>query len=255
METLLGNYPIGSKQSRAANKDARQNKRADRKQVRKEDDRKFKEKVGDKAKTVFWTPSRVAFLGLIRINFLGMADILNIPNDPRMSAEKKAQIKPLVERVYKTWFNKFGGNRTALAEVIAKGAKERAFGFNIPIVKNLKFVKKMSAAGAVGGYHNKDIGLGFTGAELAAAIKSAIPIIKSIVEVLLAIISVVGAAKLVKTQQTGQATTPDIITPDTTLDTTPGGATESKAGYGLIGLAALAAIYFGTMSKGTKRKK
>lgn len=207
--------------------------------------------VGDKAKTVFWTPSRVAFLGLVRINFLGMADILNVPNDPRMSAEKKAQMKPLVERVYKTWFDKFGGNRTALSNVIASGAKERAFGFNIPIVKNLSFVKKMSAAGAVGGYNNKDIGLGFTGAELAAAIKASLPVIKAIMEILLTIVSIVGAVKLIKASESA-ATLPGTADMPGTANTVP---TESTAGYGLLGAAALAAIYFGTMSKGTPTRR
>jgi len=252
MNTVLGNYPIGSKQSRAAKKDARQNKRADRKQARKEDDRKFKEKVGDAARTVTFTPTRGAFLLLVRTNVFGLADVLNIPNDPRMSPEKKARAKVLVDNFFTKWKEKFGGNRTQLAETISKGAKERAFGFNLPIVKKLKFVQKLKAAGAIGYIHTQT-GLGADPAtDTAAAAGTALPILIEVGTILTALAAIIQSLKKPGEPATPATPgTPDIMTPDTT----PGGATESKAGYGLIGLAALAAIYFGTMSKGTKRKK
>lgn len=249
MNTVLGNYPIGSKQSRAAKKDARQDKRADRKQARKEDDRTVKEKIGDAARTATFTPTRGAFLLLVRTNVFGLADVLNIPNDPRMSAEKKARAKVLVDAFFTKWKEKFGGNRTQLAETIEKGAKERAFGFNLPIVKKLKFVQKLKEVGAIG-FIPTQTGLGADPAtDTAAAAGTALPILVEVGTILTALAGIIQSLKKPATPGT-----PDIITPDTTPDTTPG-ATESKAGYGLIGLAALAAIYFGTMSKGSTRTK
>lgn len=245
METLLGNYPIGSKQSRAANKQKRQDKRADRKQARKDDDRTLKEKIGDAARTVTFTPTRGAFLGLVRLNVFGLADVLNIPNDPRMSAEKKAKAKVLIDAFFTKWKEKFGGNRTKLAETIAKGAKERAFGFNLPIVKKLKFVQKLKAQGAVG-YIPNQVGLGFTGAELVAAVEAALPVLIEVGGILSALAVIIQTLK--KPGEPRSDATPGGAMQSGNMQTTPG-TTESKAGYGLIGVAALAAIYFGTMTK------
>jgi hypothetical protein len=105
-----------------------------------------KKEADHKFRTVFYTPTRGAFLALVRLNVFGLADLLNLPNDPRMSAEKKAKAKVLVDAFYQKWYDKFGGNRTALAEVIAKGAKERAFGFNIPLSKKFRFYKKIKSS-------------------------------------------------------------------------------------------------------------
>ena len=242
METLLGNYPIGSKQSRAANKAKRQDKRADRKENRQE----FKEKVGDAARTALFLPTRGAFLLLLRTNVFGLADVLNIPNDPRMSPEKKARAKVLVDSFYTKWHDKFGGNRTQLAETIAKGAKERAFGFNLPIVKKLKFVQKLKAAGAIG-YIQTQTGLGVDPAtDTAVLAGNALPILIEVGGILSALAVIIQTLK--KPGEPGSNATPGGAMQSGNMQTTPG-TTESKAGAGLIGLAALAAIYFGTMTK------
>jgi hypothetical protein len=248
MNTVLGNYPIGSKQSRAAKKDARQDKREDRKQARKEDDRTVKEKVGDAARTVTFTPTRGAFLLLVRTNVFGLADVLNIPNDPRMSAEKKARAKVLVDSFFTKWKEKFGGNRTELAETIAKGAKERAFGFNLPIVKKLKFVEKLKAAGAVG-FIPTQTGLGADPAtDTAAAAGTALPILIEVGTILTALAGIIQSLK--KPEEPAAPGTTEATTPGAPTTTTSDAGSSLMSGSGtLIGLAALAAIYFGTMSK------
>ena len=207
--------------------------------------------VGHKARTVFYTPTRGAFLSIVRLNAFGLADLLNLPNDPRMSAEKKAKAKVLVDGFYQKWYDKFGGNRTALAEVIAKGAKERAFGFNIPLVKNLDFVKNLKAAGAIGNVPNNQVGIGAAGETFIAVCKAAWPVLVAIGTILKALVSIFKK-------------------PDGTLPGTGSGTdsaddlakrnigpppTEDTAGYGLIGAAVLAALYLGTTSKTPTRRR
>jgi hypothetical protein len=199
-----------------------------------------KKEADHKFRTVFYTPTRGAFLALVRLNVFGLADLLNLPNDPRMSAEKKAKAKVLVDGFYQKWYDKFGGNRTALAEVIAKGAKERAFGFNIPLVKNLDFIKKLKAAGAIGGFNNKQIGIGdpATGAVVAGDVAASYPLLE-----------VVGT---ILAPGTGSGTDSADYLAKRNTGPQP---TEDTAGYGLIGVAVLAALYLGTTSKTPTRRR
>ena len=208
--------------------------------------------VADKARTVFFTPSRGAFLGLVRINAFGLADVLNVPNDLRMSQSKRDQARPLVNAIYTKWYEKFGGNRTALAEVIAKGAKERAFGFNIPIVKNFKWVQKLKAAGAIGNVPSNQIGIGVDPAtDTAAATTGALPILVEIGGILASLATIIQIFK-----KPNEVSTGDNRIIDNSGNTPPPPPTEDTAGYGLIGAAVLAALYFGTQSKTpTKRRR
>jgi hypothetical protein len=204
-----------------------------------------------KARTVFYTPTRGAFLSIVRLNAFGLADLLNIPNDPRMSAEKKAKAKVLVDGFYQKWYDKFGGNRTALAEVIAKGAKERAFGFNIPLVKNLDFVKNLKAAGAIGNVPNNQVGIGAAGETFIAVCKAAWPVLVAIGTILKALVSIFK-----KPDGTLPGTGSGTDSADDLAKRNTGPQpTEDTAGYGLIGVAVLAALYLGTTSKTPTRRR
>ena len=204
-----------------------------------------------KARTVFYTPTRGAFLSIVRLNAFGLADLLNIPNDPRMSAEKKAKAKVLVDGFYQKWYDKFGGNRTALAEVIAKGAKERAFGFNIPLVKNLDFVKNLKAAGAIGNVPNNQVGIGVAGETFIAVCKAAWPVLVAIGTILKALVSIFK-----KPDGTLPGTGSGTDSADDLAKRNTGPQpTEDTAGYGLIGVAVLAALYLGTTSKTPTRRR
>ena len=200
---------------------------------------------------MFYTPTRGAFLALVRLNVFGLADLLNLPNDPRMSAEKKAKAKVLVDGFYQKWYDKFGGNRTALAEVIAKGAKERAFGFNIPLVKNLDFVKNLKAAGAIGNVPNNQVGIGAAGETFIAVCKAALPVLVAIGTILKALVSIFK-----KPDGTLPGTGSGTDSADDLAKRNTGPQpTEDTAGYGLIGAAVLAALYLGTTSKTPTRRR
>ena len=204
-----------------------------------------------KARTVFYTPTRGAFLSIVRLNAFGLADLLNIPNDPRMSAEKKAKAKVLVDGFYQKWYDKFGGNRTALAEVIAKGAKERAFGFNIPLVKNLDFVKNLKAAGAIGNVPNNQVGIGVAGETFIAVCEAAWPVLVAVGTILKALVSIFK-----KPDGTLPGTGSGTDSADDLAKRNTGPQpTEDTAGYGLIGVAVLAALYLGTTSKTPTRRR
>ena len=206
-----------------------------------------------KARTVFYTPTRGAFLSIVRLNAFGLADLLNIPNDPRMSAEKKAKAKVLVDAFYQKWYDKFGGNRTALANVIANGAKERAFGFNIPLVKNLDFVKDLKAAGAIGNVPNNQVGIGVAGETFIAVCEAAWPVLVALGTILKALTTIFK--KPDGTLPTGYETNDGGRIIDNSGNTPPPPPTEDTAGYGLIGAAVLAALYFGTQSKTPTRRR
>ena len=200
-------------------------------------------------RTALYTPTRGAFLSLVRLNVFGLADLLNLPNDTRMSAAKRASAKPLVDAFYQKWYDKFGGNRTALAEVIAKGSKERAFGFNIPLVKNLDFIKKLKAAGAIGSVGGDQIGIG---GEPATDTGIALPVLKEVGKILGALASIFASVVLLKRSSSDPSTGDNRLIDN--KDTTPP-PTEDTAGYGLIGAAVLAALYFGTQSKTPTRRR
>ena len=208
-----------------------------------------------KARTVFYTPTRGAFLSIVRLNAFGLADLLNIPNDPRMSAEKKAKAKVLVDGFYQKWYDKFGGNRTALAEVIAKGAKERAFGFNIPLVKNLDFVKNLKAAGAIGNVPNNQVGIGVAGETFIAVCEAAWPVLVAVGTILKVLVSIFKKPDGTL-PGTGYGTGSGTDSADYLAKRNTGPQpTEDTAGYGLIGVAVLAALYLGTTSKTPTRRR
>jgi hypothetical protein len=212
--------------------------------------------VGHKARTVFYTPTRGAFLSIVRLNAFGLADLLNIPNDPRMSAEKKAKAKVLVDAFYQKWYDKFGGNRTALANVIANGAKERAFGFNIPLVKNLGFVKDLKAAGAIGNVPNNQVGIGVAGETFIAVCEAAWPVLVALGTILTVLVSIFKKPDgTLPGTGSGTDGTGDNRIIDNSGNTPPPPPTEDTAGYGLIGAAVLAALYFGTQSKTPTRRR
>jgi len=217
-----------------------------------------KKEAAHKFRTVFYTPTRGAFLSLVRLNVFGLADLLNLPNDTRMSAAKRASTKPLIDAFYQKWYDKFGGNRTALAEVIAKGAKERAFGFNIPLVKNLDFIKKLKAAGAIGGFNNKQIGIGGgPAAAVSADVIASYPLLEVVGTILASLATIfMGIVMLKTSNDSGSGTGSGTDSADDLAKRNTGPPpTEDTAGYGLIGVAVLAALYLGTTSKTPTRRR
>jgi hypothetical protein len=126
-----------------------------------------------KIKTATLVPVRGAVLGLVRLNVLALASLINysLKNDRKKYDE-----------IALKWYN-FGGNRTEFQRVVELGAKERPLGSNAPIVKDFAFIQRLRSKGVIKGFHN----VGLTGAEVSAALVSAAPFIKAIMPLLIAL--------------------------------------------------------------------
>jgi len=204
---------------------------------------------------------RVAFLGLVRINALGMADFFNAPNNGKLTATQQAEAQIVVDKLFDKWRNDFGGNRTKLRDVIAKGAKEKALGINLPLLKNIKFVKKLKEMG-LGGFGNvkytykQPIGIGepLTLSAIATACGQALPIIKAFSALFVLIISIVGVVKgnkLTSDQDTDFIVDP-VVDDGDDGDDDGFGFNLQTAGYGLLGVGVLAMLLLGDKKKKKK---
>ena len=111
-------------------------------------------------KTVGLVVPRKSFLSLVALNVRGLAT--------RMSKLSDDEIKKL-------WVNKFGGKFDVLKNAIAKGKKKKPlFGAS----------KKVRAIKGIGYVVNDDEGIGLTGAEIAAIVGAAAPILVAVVALL-----------------------------------------------------------------------
>ena len=236
---------LGSKASRQANRDRRQGKRDDRRASGK--------KPFQKLKTAFGAGPRGAFLALVALNAVGLASLLNLKNNPKISQAKRNAAKIKYDEIALKFYN-LGGNRTTLQKTVINGSKRKALGSNLPILKNLGFVKGLKSAGVIKGLHDTstDIGLGASG-ELAASLTAALPIITQIAEALVALVSI-----LPKRNDQGyedysedeEDYSEDEDTSSEDEDTSSdGGEMMKNAGAALVGVAILAALYFGTKKK------
>jgi len=243
---------LGSKSSRQANRDRRRGERDDRRASGK--------KPFQKLKTLIGAGPRSAFLGLVALNAIGLASLLNLKNNPKISQAKRNAAKIKYDEIALKFYN-LGGNRTTLQRTVINGSKRKALGSNLPILKNLRFVKGLKSAGVIKGLHDTstDIGLGAEPASLAASITAALPILTQIAEALAALV-----AMLPKRNDQGYEDYSDEDTSSEDEDTSSededtssededtssdGGEMMKNAGAALVGVAILAALYFGTKKK------
>ncbi len=219
-----------------------------------------KDATGLDTRTATMSVPRVAFLGLVRINALGMADFFNAPNNGKLTATQQAEAQIVVDKLFDKWRNDFGGNRTKLRDVIAKGAKEKALGINLPLLKNIKFVKKLKEMG-LGGFgnvkytYNQPIGIGeITLATIGTACANALPIIKAFSALFVTIITIVGFVKANKLTSDQD----DDFLVDPVVDDGEDGEDDGfgfnlqTAGYGLLGVGVLAMLLLGDKKKKKK---
>ena len=246
---------LGSKSSRQANRDRRQGERDDRRASGKVSSRGVVLKgfkPFQKLKTLIGAGPRSAFLGLVALNAIGLASLLNLKNNPKISQARRNAAKIKYDEIALKFY-KLGGNRTTLQRTVINGSKRKALGSNLPILKNLGFVKGLKSAGVITGLHDTstDIGLGAAG-ELAASITAALPILTEIAEALSALV-----AMLPKRNDQGyedysdeDTSSEDEDTSSEDEDTSSDGSEMMKnAGGALVGVAILAALYFGTKKK------
>lgn len=201
--------------------------------------------ITQKIKTVVGTGPRVAFLGLIRINLLGMATLLNLKNNPKIPSNKKS----LAILKYNAVANKFyswGGNRTTFQKTVIKGAKEKAIGSNLPILKNLDFVKKLKKLNAISGHNNTGLG---DLATATAAVAAAAPLIVSIAGLLGTLATIAASAGAFDKGKDNSPYVEDETTYDNNYDTEDG---INIMGGSIVGVAILAALFIGT-KKGNKK--
>ena len=235
---------LGSKSSRQANRDRRRGERDDRRASGK--------KPFQKLKTLIGAGPRSAFLGLVALNAIGLASLLNLKNNPKISQAKRNAAKIKYDEIALKFYN-LGGNRTTLQRTVINGSKRKALGSNLPILKNLGFVKGLKSAGVIKGLHDTstDIGLGEP-ASLAASITAALPILAQIASALAALVAI-----LPKQNDQGYEdySEEDYLLEDEDTsseeeDTSSDGSEMMKnAGGALVGVAILAALYFGTKKK------
>jgi hypothetical protein len=127
------------------------------------------------------------------------------------------------------------------------------------LVKNLDFIKKLKAAGAIGGFNNKQIGIGdpATGAVVAGDVAASYPLLEVVGTILASLATIFMGIVTLKTSNnsapgTGSGTD---SADDLAKRNTGPQPTEDTAGYGLIGVAVLAALYLGTTSKTPTRRR
>jgi hypothetical protein len=134
--------------------------------------------ISQKYKTLVLTANRLAFLGVVRINVLGLADLINMPSNSSLSLALRNESRPKVYAILNKWY-KWGGNRTELVKTAIQGSKEKALGVNLPIVRNWQFVKNLEASGVISGLPAGNHSIGEPGT-VAASLTAASPFIVAI---------------------------------------------------------------------------
>lgn len=224
---------------RTARKAARPAKKAKRKSRRK--------KVFNKLKTAFGAGPRGAFLGLVALNAVGLASLLNIKNNTKISQDKRNAAKIKYDEIAKKWYN-LGGNRTTLQRTVINGAKRKALGSNLPGLKKLKFVQDLRSSGIISGISRQPYSIGTTGAEeIVAAVTAAAPVIA-------ALSGLLGTLAAILPKKGQQGYDPDMMDEGPLLEENDEGYGDDgdddgfmmQAGAGLVGVAILAALFIGT---------
>ncbi len=208
--------------------------------------------------------ARGAFLSLVQLNVWGLATLLSkkaffVSKD----VDRQAGVGNLWWDVQGRWKNAWynvGGKWDSLVNAINRGKNKKAIGFAFApagIKAKLK-AQGISSYTALGSY-NKNVGIGVAGQAVVQAVKLASQIymnLKPIIDDLFdkfkkedVNISEAELEKELKVEDNSQQSdSTDLpFLPFPNVNAREDG--QQKAGAGLIGLAALAAIYFGTMSK------
>jgi hypothetical protein len=108
----------------------------------------FWQKLTQGTKTVAVAPTRGAFLVLVQLNFLALATLLYFA---------KTKHPDKYNEIRNKWYA-WGGNRTELDRVVEKGAKNHPIGTNVPVLKNLEYVKNLRSSGMISGFNRAYIG-------------------------------------------------------------------------------------------------
>ena len=193
--------------------------------------------------------ARKAFLALVQLNVWGLATLLS-KKAFYVSEEVNAQAGvgniwwDVQARFRNGWFN-LGGKWDNFVNAVERGKSKKALGFKLAPA-GIKMKLKEQGIGSYSALGSYNQGIGVTGAEIAGAAASAATIyaaLKPIIDDLFNKFSKKDA-NVSETELQGE------LKSDSSMFLNNGaGGSIQKAGTGLIGLAALAAIYFGTMSK------
>jgi len=243
MYTQENEVGLGGKAERQARRAKRRAGRPAKKAKRKS----RREKVFNKLKTAFGAGPRGAFLGLVAMNAVGLASLLNIKDNTNIPQDKRNAAKIKYDEIAKKWYN-LGGNRTTLQRTVTKGAKRKALGSNLPGLKKLKFVQNLRRSGIISGISKQPYSIGATGLEaIVAAVASAGPIIAALAGLLGTLSSL-----LPKKGQQGYEDWEDEgpLLEEDDSDYDYGDEDDDgfmmQAGAGLVGVAILAALFIGT---------
>ena len=234
---------LGGKAERQARREKRKAARPAKKAKRKS----RRKKVFNKLKTAFGAGPRGAFLGLVALNAVGLASLLNIKNNTNISQDKRDAAKIKYDEIALKWY-KLGGNRTTLQNTVIKGAKRKALGSNLPLLKKLKFVQNLRSSGVISGISRQPYSIGATGAEeIVAAVTAAGPVIAALAGLL-------GTLAAILPKKGQQGYDPDMMDEGPLLEENDEGYGDDgdddgfmmQAGAGLVGVAILAALFIGT---------
>tara|TARA_B110000503_G_scaffold32398_1_gene52619 strand:- start:1660 stop:2307 length:648 start_codon:yes stop_codon:yes gene_type:complete len=183
---------------------------------------------------------RAAFLGLIRLNIWGLAKLLSRKAflvDAATTATQKAPNMwwDVQAKWRNAWWN-LGGNWDSFINAVNAGKSKKALGFKLApaSVKAKLKAQGIGSYTALGSLDEQSIGA-ISEATIATA-AAIIAALKPILDMLF------DNAK----KDLPPSDLEEFEDPKTGANTT---GSSSMAGAGLIGVAALAAIYFGTMSK------
>ena len=195
--------------------------------------------AGHNAAKIALSIPRTAFLSLIRLNVWGLATLLSKKAflvDAATTATQKAPNMwwDLQAKWRNAWWN-IGGDWDSFVSAVNAGKGKKALGFKLAP----KAVKDKLKAQGIGSYTAlgsiDEQGIGIT---LEAGIAAAATIIGLVMPIITLLFN--------DAKNNLPASDFEDFDTSTTASTTE---SSSMAGAGLIGVAALAAIYFGTMSK------
>ncbi len=202
-------------------------------------------KVTHNMRKVSLSAPRGAFLALVQLNVWGLATLLSkkaffVSKDVDRQAGVGNLWWDVQARFRNGWFN-LGGKWDSLVNAINRGKSKKALGFKLAPA-GIKAKLKAQGIGSYTALGSYNKGIGVTGAEIAAAATAAA--------------GIYAALKPIIDDLFNKFSKKDVNISETELQKELGtknndnrGDGGEKAGAGLIGLAALAAIYFGTMSK------
>jgi hypothetical protein len=202
--------------------------------------------VNHKLKIIPLSLPRGAFLGLIRLNIWGLATLLSKKAFLVDAATTAKQTPPNMwwdvgGRWRNGWWN-LGGDWDKFVSAVNAGKGKKALGFKLA-PKQIKEKLKAQGIGGLNNYNNTGIG-SVTAATLISAAEITIafmPLILMLVNSIKKDLPVDSFEEINYVDEKGNPVSPPTGADDST--------SSSMAGAGLIGLAALAAIYFGTMTK------